>query len=132
MILRLPDGYDTEIGEAGAMLSGGQRQRIALARALYGDPRLVVLDEPNANLDGEGELALAAALKALKAFGVTVILVGHRPSMVSQLDKLAVLKDGALEAFGPTAEVLPRLRAGARQAPRLTTVVLPAPVEAHA
>ena len=132
MILRLPDGYDTQIGDGGALLSGGQRQRIALARALYGGPRLVVLDEPNANLDGEGELALAAALRALKAFGVTVILVGHRPSMVSQLDKLAVLKDGALEAFGPTAEVLPRLRAGARQAPRLTTVVVPAPAEAHA
>ena len=132
MILRLADGYDTQIGEGGALLSGGQRQRIALARALYGGPRLVVLDEPNANLDGEGELALAAALKALKALGVTVILVGHRPSMVSQLDKIAVLRDGALEAFGPTAELLPRLRAGARGTPRLATVVAPAPVEVHA
>ena len=129
MILRLPEGYDTQIGAGGALLSGGQRQRIALARALYGNPRLVVLDEPNANLDGEGELALAAALKALKARGVTVILVGHRPSMVSQLDKLAVLKDGALEAFGATATILPRMLAGTRQTRRLAAVSAAAPAE---
>ena len=111
MILRLPYGYDTPIGEAGSVLSGGQRQRIALARALYGEPKLVVLDEPNANLDLEGEQALAAALLELKARGTTVIMVGHRPTVMAQLDKLAVLKDGALEAFGPGATVLPRLRA---------------------
>jgi PrtD family type I secretion system ABC transporter len=132
MILRLPDGYDTEIGDAGAMLSGGQRQRIALARALYGNPRLVVLDEPNANLDAEGELALAAALRALKARGVTVVMVGHRPSLVSQLDKLAVLKEGALEAFGPTAEILPRLRPAARRSQRLAAVGAADPQEAQA
>lgn len=121
MILRLPEGYDTQIGEAGAVLSGGQRQRIVLARALHGDPRLVVLDEPNANLDAEGEAALAAALKELQARRVTVVLVGHRPAIMARLDKLAVLKDGALEAFGPTASILPHLRA-VGQANRLAVV----------
>jgi len=110
MILRLPDGYETQIGEAGAILSGGQRQRIAFARALYGNPRLVVLDEPNANLDAQGEAALTAALGELKARGVTTIMVGHRPAVMSQLDKLAVLNEGALEAFGPSATILQRMR----------------------
>ena len=113
MIVRLPQGYETEIGEAGAVLSGGQRQRIALARALFGDPRLVVLDEPNANLDAEGEAALQAALRELKARGITLIMAGHRPALMSQLDKLAVLNRGVLEAFGPAAAVLSRLRAAA-------------------
>lgn len=111
MILRLPDGYETQIGEAGATLSGGQRQRIAFARALYGNPRLVVLDEPNANLDAQGEVALQAALGELKARGVTTIMVGHRPALMSQLDKLAVLNEGALEAFGPSITILPRMHA---------------------
>ena len=125
MILRLPDGYDTQIGEAGGVLSGGQRQRIALARALYGNPRLVVLDEPNANLDAQGEAALRAALAELKTRGVTTIMVGHRPALMSQLDKLALLKDGALEAFGPAATVVPRMRAVAATGNR------PAPTEAE-
>ena len=108
MILRMPDGYDTRVGEAAAMLSGGQRQRIALARALYGDPRLVVLDEPNANLDAEGEAALGRTLADLKRSGVTVILVGHQTHLMSQLDKLLVLNNGAVEAFGRTEAVLGR------------------------
>jgi ABC-type protease/lipase transport system fused ATPase/permease subunit len=111
MILRLPEGYDTPLGEDGARLSGGQRQRIALARALYGAPRLVVLDEPDAHLDGEGEEALRAALRALKDAGTTVVLVGHRAALMAQLDKIAVLNDGALHAFGAAATVLARLQA---------------------
>jgi PrtD family type I secretion system ABC transporter len=132
MILRLSEGYDTQIGDAGTVLSGGQRQRIALARALYGNPRLVVLDEPNASLDAEGEMALMAALAELKARGVTLIMVGHRQKLMSQLDKLAVLKDGALEAFGPTATVLPRVRVMARPSARLSVVQATEPSEALA
>jgi len=122
MILRLPEGYDTQIGEAGAILSGGQRQRIALARALYGNPKLVVLDEPNANLDAEGELALTEAIAELKERGVTLVMVGHRQKLMAQLDKLAVLKDGALEAFGPTAAILTRLGAMTKPSARLSVV----------
>ena len=116
LILRLPDGYETEIGEGGSLLSGGQRQRIALARALYGDPRLLILDEPNANLDEEGDEALCAALADLKLRGVTVVLVGHRRRVMNQLDKLAVLRNGAIEAIGPAATILARLRDGAKVA----------------
>jgi PrtD family type I secretion system ABC transporter len=112
MILQLPEGYDTQIGEGGAVLSGGQRQRIALARALFGDPRLVVLDEPNANLDAAGEAALLAALTDLKSRGVTVVMVSHNPALMAAVDKLALLKNGALEMFGPSAGVMSRLRAG--------------------
>ncbi|HSW21745.1 MAG TPA: ATP-binding cassette domain-containing protein, partial [Burkholderiaceae bacterium] len=111
MILRLPQGYDTPVGEAGHALSGGQRQRIALARALYESPCLVVLDEPNSNLDVEGDLALVRTLAGLKARGATVIMVAHRPALMSQLDKLAVLKEGALALYGPAAEVGARLKA---------------------
>jgi PrtD family type I secretion system ABC transporter len=110
MILQLPEGYDTPIGDGGAILSGGQRQRIALARALYGDPRYVVLDEPSANLDATGEAALLAAIADLKSRGVTVVIATHSPTLMMELDKLLLLKSGAMEMLGPSAAVLTRLR----------------------
>lgn len=106
MILALPQGYDTEIGEAGHRLSGGERQRIALARALYGEPRLVVLDEPNANLDAAGEAALQDALATLKAHGVTVVLITHHQRMTAGVDKILTLRDGTMALFGPRLAVL--------------------------
>ncbi|MBV8188311.1 MAG: type I secretion system permease/ATPase [Alphaproteobacteria bacterium] len=112
LILRLPQGYDTWVGEGGAVLSGGYRQRIALARAVYGDPSLVVLDEPSSNLDADGDRALAECMVELKRRGVTIVLVSHRPQTVSVADKLLVLKDGAAELFGPRADVLNRLMRG--------------------
>ncbi len=116
MILRLPQGYETEIGEAGLHLSGGQRQLIGLARAMFGAPKLVVLDEPNSNLDGDSEAALTQALERLKAQGTTVVLVSHRPTLVQGVDKVLLLKDGAMEMFGPRAEVLKRLMTPPRPA----------------
>jgi PrtD family type I secretion system ABC transporter len=109
MILRLDKGYDTEIGDSGVRLSGGQRQRIALARAVFGRPRLVILDEPNASLDGEGEDALNRAIASLKECGSTVIVIGHRPSLLQEVTKVLVLVQGQVELFGPRTEVMEQL-----------------------
>jgi ATP-binding cassette subfamily C exporter for protease/lipase len=116
MILRFPKGYDTPMGEAGGLLSGGQRQRIGLARAMYGMPALVVLDEPNANLDDEGENALVRAVQGLKAQGKTVVLISHRPGIVSVADRLLILQNGTVQASGPRDGVLAALQKQREQA----------------
>ncbi|HRH19691.1 MAG TPA: type I secretion system permease/ATPase [Brevundimonas sp.] len=123
MILKLPHGYDTPLGAQGRGLSAGQAQRIALARALYGDPCLVVLDEPNSHLDGEGEAALAKALAGLRTRGATVIIVAHRSGVLQNVDKLLVLRDGAVEGLGPRNEIAARLQAGRQPAPRVVSSV---------
>ena len=110
MILRFPKGYDTPMGEAGSLLSGGQRQRIGLARALYGEPALVVLDEPNANLDDEGEAALVRAVQVMKSKGKTVVLISHRPGIVGVADRLLILHQGTVQASGPRDGVLAALQ----------------------
>ena len=109
MILRLSEGYDTRIGEGGAGLSAGQRQRVGLARALYGDPFLVVLDEPNSNLDGEGENALTQAIVGVRQRGGICIVVAHRPSALAAVDMILMMADGRAQAFGPKDEVLKRV-----------------------
>ncbi|NNE83193.1 MAG: ATP-binding cassette domain-containing protein [Alphaproteobacteria bacterium] len=105
MILHLPNGYETNIGEDGELLSGGQRQRIALARALLGPPRLLMLDEPNANLDTFGDEALLNALTEAKDAGITTVVVSHRPALLQKVDKMLVLRDGVVRAFGTPDEV---------------------------
>ena len=116
LILRFPNGYDTPIGTAGSFLSGGQRQRIALARALYGGPAFVVLDEPNSNLDEAGEAALVQAVQAQKAAGHTMVIITHRTSILSAVDKLLLLRDGTVQAFGPRQQVLEALTRAAQAA----------------
>jgi ATP-binding cassette subfamily C exporter for protease/lipase len=127
MILRFPRGYDTSMGEAGSLLSGGQRQRVALARALYGQPTLVVLDEPNANLDDAGEQALGRAVLGLKQAGSTVVLVTHRPGAIGLADKLLVMQDGHVRLFGTRDDVLRALRPQAAPTPGATPLSSPAP-----
>jgi ATP-binding cassette, subfamily C, bacterial len=112
MILSLPNGYETEIGRDGAKLSGGQRQRIGLARALSGNRKLILLDEPNSNLDPEGEEALCTAIRAAKARGATLVIVTHRPRLFTVADFVLFLRGGAQVAFGPPSEVLPKTMAG--------------------
>jgi len=111
MILHLPQGYDTMIGGVGGILSGGQRQRIGLVRAIYGNPRLLVLDEPNSNLDDQGETELVEAIHRIKSQGCTVIIISHRTKVLSSVDKILVLKEGAAVSYGPRDQVLTSLLA---------------------
>jgi len=116
MILRFPKGYDTPIGRGGSFLSGGQRQRIGLARSLYGDPSLIVLDEPNSNLDDAGEAALIQSVMELKTHGKTVVVITHRTNIIGVVDKILFLREGALQMYGPRQEVLAAMMRAQQQA----------------
>jgi PrtD family type I secretion system ABC transporter len=109
LILRMPKGYDTEVGEGGVILSAGQRQRVGLARSMLSDPAFIVLDEPNASLDAEGEEALMKAIEAMKANGATVVIISHKPGVFRAADKLLVMREGRVELFGPRDQVMARL-----------------------
>ena len=109
LILKLPKGYDTPVGQGGHLLSGGQRQRIGLARAFFGTPKIIVLDEPNSSLDNEGDIALLKAISTMKSLGSTIVVIAHRPSILQSADKLAVLSNGYLQHFGGYREVLTQL-----------------------
>ena len=115
-IMALPQGYESPVGRDGAMLSGGQRQRVGLARAIYGDPVFVVLDEPNSSLDEEGDAALAGAIRMMKSRGTTFVVMTHRTSVLAVADKMLVLRDGQTQAFGPRDDVLAALQKAAQQA----------------
>jgi ATP-binding cassette subfamily C exporter for protease/lipase len=109
MILQFPEGYDTKLGDGGAGLSGGQKQRIGLARAMYGDPSLLVLDEPNSNLDEIGEQALLNAVLDLRQRGKTIVMITHRPNVINVTTKLLLMRDGAVNMFGPTPQIMASL-----------------------
>ena len=128
MILKLPQGYDTVIGATGGVLSGGQRQRVGLARAVYDNPKLVLLDEPNSNLDELGEMALQNALDALKEKNTTVIVISHRPGILNELDKILLMRNGQMVAFGPREEILkaPKKQAALPKKVGVPTTVVPA------
>jgi len=115
MIMQLPDGYDTQVGTNGSNLSLGQQQRIGLARALFGRPRYVLLDEPNANLDSEGDAALMSAMARCTERGATVVCIAHRSSVLKNCNKVLLMRQGQIVAFGPRDEVLQKL-AGAQAA----------------
>lgn len=123
LILRLPDGYETRIGESGSALSAGQRQRLALARALYGSPFLVVLDEPNSNLDAEGDQALTRAIAAVRKRGGIAIIVAHRPAALSAVNLVLVMANGQIQNFGPKEEVLKQVLEPSRSSARMPTVI---------
>jgi ATP-binding cassette subfamily C protein len=123
LILRLPDGYETRIGEGGSALSAGQRQRLALARALYGSPFLVVLDEPNSNLDTEGDQALTRAISAVRQRGGIVIVVAHRPAALNAVDLVLVMANGQIQNFGPKDEVLKQVLEPARAPTRMPATI---------
>jgi ATP-binding cassette subfamily C protein len=132
MILRLPDGYDTRTGEGAGSLSAGQRQRIALARALYGEPFVVVLDEPNSNLDSEGEAALTEAIKGVRARGGIVVVVAHRPSALAAVDQVLVMRNGTMQALGPRDDVLRKTLVPSAPAKPAATATVPQPLRAGA
>jgi ATP-binding cassette subfamily C exporter for protease/lipase len=116
MILRFPKGYDTELTDDGASLSAGQRQRIGLARALYGQPPVIVLDEPNSNLDEAGDIALGRTLQWLRENKRTVVLISHRANVLALSTKLAFIRDGQMQAFGPTQQVMEAMAKAQQQA----------------
>ena len=118
LILRFPQGYDTPLGEDGAGLAGGQKQRLGLARAIYGDPSLIVLDEPNSNLDETGELALIAAINDLRNRGKTIVMITHRESTLGTTTRLLVLRDGVAQLFGPSDQVKRELIRMSQQLPK--------------